>query len=103
MIVILWSASSEKEAKTISRGLIEKRYAACSSMIPKVVSIYGWDGKINESSEVLVAIKTRPEKYADVERYIIENSAYDTPEIAEIKVTNALPAYLSWLKQMVDA
>jgi CutA1 divalent ion tolerance protein len=56
---IFVTASSEDEAKTIAKGLLERNLVACVNMVPQVTSIYRWEGKIEESKEILMIIKVR--------------------------------------------
>ena len=55
--VIYVSASSVDEAKTIAKGLLELDLVACVSLIPQVTSMYMWEGKMEDSSEVIMMIK----------------------------------------------
>jgi hypothetical protein len=55
--VIYVSASSVDEAKTIAKGLLERDLVACVSLIPQVTSMYMWEGKMEDSSEVIMMIK----------------------------------------------
>jgi periplasmic divalent cation tolerance protein len=55
--VIYVSASSVDEAKTIAKGLLENDLVACVSLIPQVTSMYMWEGKMEDSSEVIMMIK----------------------------------------------
>ena len=43
--VVLVTVSSECEAKTIARALVEERLAACVNIIPGLTSIYRWEEK----------------------------------------------------------
>ena len=55
--VIYVAASSIDEAKTIAKGLLENELVACVSLIPQVTSMYMWEGKMEDSSEVIMMIK----------------------------------------------
>ena len=62
--VVLVTVSSETEAKTIARTLVEERLAACVNIIPGLTSIYRWEEKICEDRELLLVIKTQGQKVA---------------------------------------
>ena len=55
------TASSAEEAKRLSVGLLSGGLAACVTQIPQVTSMYMWEGKMEESTEVMMMIKvTKP-------------------------------------------
>jgi len=60
------TASSLEEAQKIARGLLEKKLVACVNMLPQVTSVYTWEGKVEESTEVMMVIKTRRALVAQV-------------------------------------
>ena len=45
-------------AKEIARPLVEKRFVACANIINNCTSIYEWEGKLEEASEVVLILKT---------------------------------------------
>ena len=53
-ILMLVTAGSTEEASKIGKSIVEKRLAACCSIIPEIQSIYWWDGKISDDAEVLL-------------------------------------------------
>nr|XP_046197749.1 protein CutA homolog [Oncorhynchus gorbuscha] len=55
-----------------SRGIAEKKLAACVNIVPKL-HLYEWQGKIQEDSEVLLMIKTRSSKVASLAEYVRSN------------------------------
>jgi hypothetical protein len=57
--LILSTASSVTEAKKIASHLVRQKLVACVNIIPTVTSIYEWEGKVEESSEVQMIIKVR--------------------------------------------
>ena len=83
----------------VAHGLLEAHLIACASILPGVESIYRWEGKIEESQEVKVILKTVHSQYAATQKYIQSHCSYEVPEIAQIRVTDGNPAYLSWVEK----
>ena len=53
------TAASVEEAKTIGRALVEERLAACVNVVPGMVSVYRWEGALEEAEEAVLIAKTR--------------------------------------------
>ncbi len=53
------SAPNIEEAKNIANTLVRGKIAACVNIVPQVVSVFEWDGKIDNSDEILLMIKVR--------------------------------------------
>lgn len=85
------------EAKNISRTLVEEKLAACVNIIPGATSIYSWEGKIEESSEVVLVIKSRAELYQKLEKRISDLHSYEVPEIVMLNAEDVEEKYLNWL------
>ena len=100
-VIILTTASSNKEAEIIGSKLVENKLAACVNIIPNVKSIYRWKGKINKDSEYLLIIKTVKRVEKEVFENIRKLHSYDTPEMISIPVTGGEKNYLNWLFKSV--
>jgi periplasmic divalent cation tolerance protein len=85
-------------ATSLARALVDEGLAACVNVVPGVRSIYRWEGKIEESDEVLCLIKTRPEIFERVRRRIAELHPYEVPEILAFTVDEGSRAYLDWVR-----
>lgn len=101
MNYIFWTCRNVKEARKISRHLLEKSLIACASLIPQVESLYRWRGKIEESQEVKVIFKTEKQHFEAICRYIISQSSYEVPEIVQLDVSSAYAPYAAWVKEEV--
>jgi periplasmic divalent cation tolerance protein len=97
VLIVLTTTPNTNEAESLAKGLIESRLAACIQILPKMTSVYVWEGKIERESEHLLIIKTLPEKYEAVEKYILDHHSYDTPEIVAIDAEKVSAGYLKWL------
>ena len=100
--IVLSTAGSEEEARKIARHLVENRLAACVNLVPRIESIYRWEGKLEENREWLLLIKTDVEKLSNVRDAIAELHSYDLPECISIAIDGGSSEYLNWLKQSLS-
>ncbi len=98
-IVVLVTVSSEDEAVSIARALVEAKLAACANIINNVRSIYAWQGKIEDDSELLMVIKTRRSIFSDLAEKVKELHSYDVPEIIALPIIDGSAEYLKWLNE----
>ena len=47
------------EAEKAGRALINRKVAACVNILPGMISLYRWEGKVERGEEVVMIIKTR--------------------------------------------
>ena len=99
MIIIKTTSNSHKAMKDITNTLLNKKYAACVNIIPRMRSKYILDGRIVESREVMLLIKTSEDLEASVYKTIKKLHNYDIPEISTIKTENVDKDYLNWLNK----
>ncbi len=70
--IVMTTLPDSASAVKLANRLVESRSAACVHVLPAGRSIYRWNGKIEESEEVLLLIKTSARRYEEVERAIRE-------------------------------
>lgn len=97
MFVVFCTFPDPEKARQIGAALVERQVAACVNLLAGVESIYRWQGKMEETQEVLAVIKTS--RYAALEAAIRELHPYEVPEILAVPVEAGLPAYLSWVTE----
>ncbi len=85
----------------MGRSLVEKRLVACVNMVGPVRSVFLWKGKVEDESERLLLMKTRADRYAELEAAIQELHPYDVPEVIAIPIERGSQAYLSWVDDNV--
>lgn len=88
---------SQEEAGQISRTMIEKQLAACVNILTPCQSIFEWDGKIAEETEVPAIFKTTRGKADALIAAIAERHSYDVPAICVWPIENAFKAYSEWV------
>src|SRR5262249_51240629 len=99
--VVLTTAGSEEEARKIARALVERRLAACVTMVPQVGSIYHWKGRIEEAREWLLIVKTTAAVFEHLREAIAELHSYELPECICLSIEDGSTNYLEWIAESV--
>lgn len=102
MQIVLTTVSSNEEAESLAQKIVEAKLAACVQILPQVTSVYFWENAVQKDSEVLLFIKTLPEKYNELEKFISENHSYDVPEIVAVSAEKVSQSYLNWMKNYLN-
>ena len=91
-------------AEKIASSLVDNRLAACVNILPGVVSVYRWKGKVEKETEVTLLIKTIENNYKKIEDFLIndKNHPYEVPELIEIKIENGFEKYLKWVNEEIN-
>lgn len=100
-IVVYVTAGSADEADRLARALVDERLAACVNRIKSVQSVYRWQGKVEQSEEELLIIKTSRDRFAALEKRVRELHSYSVPEVIALPVIEGSGAYLKWLNEQV--
>jgi periplasmic divalent cation tolerance protein len=96
--IALVTAPDLKTARRLARAALDAGLIACANLLPRVESHYRWHGKIERASEVLLILKTTMKCLTKLEKLIIKNHPYDTPEFIVIDLHGGNRRYLDWLQ-----
>lgn len=101
--VVLMTAPDADVGRQIARTLVAERLAACVNLVPGVVSVYRWEGAVQEDSEVLMIVKSRADHGAALSERVRALHPYDVPEILELPAVGGSHAYLDWVRAEVGS
>lgn len=103
MVVVFTTAPNKEEAARIAQALVESRLAACVQVAGEVTSFYRWEGKLEESAEWLVIIKTTDERLGELTAKIESMHSYEVPEVIALPVEGGSAKYLKWVEEETKA
>jgi periplasmic divalent cation tolerance protein len=99
---VYMTAGNLEEAQHIGRELVTARLAACVNILPNMNSIYVWEGKLEEASEVVMIAKTVEARVADLIVRVKALHSYSCPCIVSLKVEDGYPPFLEWVADSVE-
>jgi len=97
VLVILVTTVNQEEAVRIGKEMVNAKLAACANVIPRIQSIYRWNGKVIQEEEVLLILKSVKPRYRALEKAIKAMHAYEIPEIIALPVKEGLGRYIGWV------
>ena len=97
--VVLSTAGSEEEGARIAKSLLERKLCACVNLVPKVRSLYRWEGEVQDDAEVLLIMKTTQGKLQALSDHLAQIHSYDVPEVLAIAIDKGSASYLEWLAE----
>ena len=100
-VVVLVTAPDLKVARKLAKACLESRAAACVNIIPRLESHYWWQGKVERANELLLLIKTTTAHLNALEKCVLANHPYDTPEFVVLPITAGNRKYLDWISASV--
>ena len=102
-LVVLITAPDERVARSLATELVGRKLAACVNLVPGVISIYRWEGAVEEAREVLLLAKTRRARLAELEAAVLELHPYDVPEFVALEPAHVEARYRAWLERETEA
>ncbi|XP_066435836.1 protein CutA homolog isoform X1 [Eleutherodactylus coqui] len=91
---------NEQIAREIARGILEKKLAASVNIMPKSSSLYIWKGEIEESSEVLLVVKTRTAKLHELSGYVRFVHPFEAPDFMSVPIDRENLEYSKYIDKV---
>ena len=101
-VVVLTTVGTAFDAAALARELVEQRLAACVNIIPRMESIYRWQGRVETDAEQLLLIKTTRERLDALRERLMARHPYDVPELVVIQPDEIAEPYRAWLVESVE-
>ena len=98
-IVISTTSDRRETLVEISQKLVASRLAACCQISGPILSVYEWQGEVEESDEWTCLIKTLASNFEPISQAILDLHHYDQPQIIALPATAIEQGYGEWIKQ----
>ena len=99
--LVLVTVPDRQSGRKLARAALAERLVACANLIPGIESHYWWQGKMEHAPEVLLVFKTTAARLAALEKLVLANHPYDTPEFVVLSLKGGNARYLQWLARAV--
>jgi periplasmic divalent cation tolerance protein len=100
-IVVFITTANAEEARRIADVLLNERKAACINIVPRVSSLFWWQGKVDSAQENLLIVKTKASVLGEVVNLVKEHHSCDVPEVIALPIIGGNRDYLEWLGKEV--
>jgi len=98
-LVVLITTPTLKAARAIGKKLVEEKLAACANIVPRVESIFFWQGRIHQQGESLMIVKTRRAAFGRLVKRVKSLHSYSVPEIIAWSIDRGSKEYLRWIRE----
>lgn len=95
--LVITTLPDKSSAVNLANHIVAGKLAACVNLVEGITSVYEWDGKLDQASEVLLLAKTAAARVPALKAAILEQHPYDLPELIVLDVSDGSPAYLDWV------
>jgi periplasmic divalent cation tolerance protein len=100
-LIVFCTCADEQEALRLAKVLVERRLAACVNVLPRLQSVYRWEGDVKLESEYLLLMKTTEDRFPALRDDITELHSYEVPEVLAVPVWGGSDKYLAWIRESV--
>jgi periplasmic divalent cation tolerance protein len=99
-VVIFITAASIEEGQKIAHVLVGEHLAACVNIVSSVQSIFYWQGKVCDETEVLLVCKSRGSLFGKICKRVKEIHSYTVPEVIALPISKGASDYLRWVNKV---
>lgn len=95
------TCESKEQSKSIAQSLLSNKLIACANILPEIESHYTWQGRLEQSTESLLIIKSKTDLISKIKQNIQALHSYECPCIVFYEAKDGLASYLDWISEQL--
>lgn len=100
-VFLVLSTAPAPAARRIARALVEAQLAACVNLLPRISSVFRWEGRVDRTAESLLLIKTTGGALRRCRARLERLHPYEVPEWIAFEVDRVADTFHRWLEASV--
>src|SRR5687768_4648647 len=96
-VLVLTTLPADADAAAFAHTLVDARLAACVNVLPRMDSVYRWEGRVSQDGERQLFMKTSRARIAALWEQVRKLHPYDVPEFIVLPIVDGNDAYLRWV------
>ncbi|MEU0690892.1 divalent-cation tolerance protein CutA [Streptomyces uncialis] len=97
------ATQTREQAVALARSAVAGRLAAGAQIVGPVASVFWHEGELGTSEEWQLLLKTRTDRYAELEAHLLAEHPWSNPEVTAVPITAGSETYLGWVSATVGS
>jgi periplasmic divalent cation tolerance protein len=97
IVIVLTTLEAGTDASAVARALVKERLAACVGILPGLISVYRWQGDVEEAHEQQLIVKTSSSRLEALETRLHQLHTHDLPEFIVLGAEASI-GYQAWVE-----
>lgn len=101
-VIVLTTVGKSEQAEALAASIVEKRLAACVTVISGGLSFFRWKGQNVKETELVLLIKTHRDKLSELQSHFEREHPYEVPEFVVLDVAGLSESYGKWMHEELE-
>lgn len=96
-ILVYTTVENKEDGIRLGRLLVAQKLVACVQISDLILSIYRWQGRLEQGEEYRMSMKTRADLFAEIEVFMGQHHPYEIAELIATPLCHCSKTYQKWL------
>ncbi|WP_131785651.1 divalent-cation tolerance protein CutA [Protofrankia symbiont of Coriaria ruscifolia] len=101
-VQVATATQTRDAAVELAQSAVRARLAAGAQIVGPVVSVFWHHGEFGSGEEWQLLLKTRADRYTDLEAHLRAHHPWNNPEIVAVPILAGSAPYLDWIRQTTE-